>query len=149
MAKELGFFHTSYKTWLYNTALFALICAAFTAGVLLGPIISSRGKDQLKEVRCNRDSSIQKQNPSTKCVSPKDLKTLMNKWNHSLDDLIEEKMANFSKGSINPLMRKLSRAKDASTKKVFRGKISLLVVLIFLFCLFLDRMIFQYHIETL
>lgn len=135
MAKELGFFHTSYKTWLCNTALFALVCAAFTAGVLLGPIISSRGKDRLQEVRCNRDSSIQKQNPSTKCVFPKDLKTLMNKWNRSLDDLIEEKMANFSKGSITPLMRKLSRAKDASTKKVLRGKISLLVVLIFLFCL--------------
>ena len=73
----------------------------------------------------------------------------MNKWNRSLDDLIEEKMANFSKGSITPLMRKLSRAKDASTKKVLRGKISLLVVLFFLFCLSLDRMIFQYHIETL
>ena len=73
----------------------------------------------------------------------------MNKWNRSLDDLIEEKMANFSKGSINPLMRKLSRAKDASTKKVLRGKISLLVDLIFLFCLFLGRMILQYHNETL
>lgn len=124
MAKELGFFHTSYKTWLCNTALFALVCAAFTAGVLLGPIISSRGQDQLQEVRCNRDSSIQKQNPSTKCVFPKDLKTLMNKWNRSLDDLIEEKMANFSKGSITPLMRKLSRAKDASTKKVLRAMFS-------------------------
>lgn len=119
----------SYKTWLCNAAIFALICAAFAAGVIVGPLVSSREKDDVKdEVRCSPDEAAwTKQNAKSKCVSLKDLTTFMSDWSQSLDELIEAKLVNVSRQKINPAIRKLLRAKDAATKKALRGTITFLV----------------------
>lgn len=124
MGKDTGFVY-SHKTWLCNAALFALICAAFAAGILLGPVIASRGKEDLKEVRCTNvnspDAAWKEQIADSKCISRKDLAAFMNKWSLSLDDLIEDKMVNVSRVKINPAIRKLSRARDAAAKKALKG----------------------------
>lgn len=124
MGKDASFIHGSYKTWLCNTALFALICAAFAAGILLGPIVSSRRKDELKEVRCSPDATSKKDSTNSKCISRKELATFMDHWSQSLDNLIEEKMVNVSRGKINVAMRKLSRARNAATKKALRAMLN-------------------------
>lgn len=129
MAKDTSVIQGSYKTWLCNAALFALICTAFAAGILLGPIVSSRGKDDLKE-RCNSpddDARVQfaaERGAKSECISPEQLKVFMEQWRSSMDDLIEEKMLNVTKRKINPAIRKLSRAKDATTKKTIQGKVT-------------------------
>ena len=127
MGKHTSFIHGSYKTWLCNAAIFALICAAFAAGILLGPVVSSRGRDDLKEVRCSRDADAtrREQSANSKCVSRKEFSEFMHEWRSSLDDLIEQKMANVSKGKINPAIRKLSRARDVTTKKALRGTVTI------------------------
>ena len=129
MGEDKGVLLRSYKTWLCNAAIFALICAAFAAGIIVGPMVSSRGKDDVKdEIRCGPDEAARtKQNSKSKCVSLKDLTTFMSDWSQSLDDLIEAKMLNVSRGKINPSIKKLLRAKDAATKKALQGIITFLV----------------------
>lgn len=130
MAKDTSVIQGSYKTWLCNAALFALICTAFAAGILLGPIVSTRGKDDLKEM-CNSadDDGVHfaaERGSKSECISPEQLKVFMEQWRNSVDDLIEEKMLNVTKRKINPAIRKLSRAKDATTKKTIQGKVTFL-----------------------
>ena len=130
MAKDTSVIQGSYKTWLCNAALFALICTAFAAGILLGPIVSTRGKDDLKEM-CNspgeaREQLAAERGAKSECISPEQLKVFMEQWRSSLDDLIEEKMLNVTKRKIKLAIRKLSRAKDATTKKTIQGKVRFL-----------------------
>ena len=129
MGEDKKSFPRSYKTWLCNAAIFALICAAFAAGIIVGPLVSSRERDDVKdEVRCSPDEAAwTKQNFKSKCVSLKDLTTFMSDWSQSLDELIEAKLVNVSRQKINPAIRKLLRAKDAATKKGLRGTITFLV----------------------
>ena len=128
MAKDKSVLQGSYKTWLCNAALFALICAAFAAGILLGPIVSSRGKDELKEMCYSPDEAraqfATEKGAKSECISQKQLKVIMEQWRRSMDDLIEEKMLNVTKRKINPAIRRLSRAKDATTKKTIQGKVT-------------------------
>lgn len=128
MAKDKSVLQGSYKTWLCNAALFALICAAFAAGILLGPIVSSRGKDDLKELCYSpgeaRAQFAAERSAKSECISQKQLKVFMEQWRRSMDDLIEEKMLNVTKRKINPAIRKLSRAKDVTTKKTIQGKVT-------------------------
>lgn len=122
----------SYKTWLCNAALFALICAAFAAGILLGPIVSSRGKNDLKEMPCSPDvanTRLEERGAGTECISQKQFGQFMKQWSRSMDELIEEKMVNVSRRKINPAIRKLSRAKDATMKQKIQGKVALFFVL--------------------
>jgi len=128
MTKTTSVIQGSYKTWLYNAGLFALICTAFAAGMLLGPIVAKRGKDDLKEM-CNRPDGARVQSAAergskSECISQEQLKVFMEEWRSSVDDLIEEKMLNVTKKKINPAIRKLSRAKDATTKESIQGKIT-------------------------
>ncbi|XP_078376682.1 uncharacterized protein LOC144660015 [Oculina patagonica] len=120
MGKEMAAIHGSYKTWLCNAALFALICAAFAAGILLGPIVSSRGKNDLKEIRCSPDEAstrLGERGADSECISQKQLGQFVQQWSRAMNELIEEKMVNISRRKINPAIRKLSRAKDAAMKK--------------------------------
>ena len=138
MAKDTSVIQGSYKTWLCNAALFALICTAFAAGILLGPIVSTRGKDDLKEM-CNSpdDAGVQfaaERGAKSECISPEQLKVFMEQWRSLMGELIEEKMLNVTKRKINPAIRKLSRAKDATTKETIQGKVTFLRVFPFVSC---------------
>jgi len=129
MTKDKSVIQGSYKTWLCNAALFALICTAFAAGILLGPIVSTRGKDDLKEM-CNSPGEARvkfaaERGAKSECISQGQLKVFMEQWRSSMDDLIEEKMFNVTKRKINPAIRKLWRAKDATTKKTIQGKVTI------------------------
>ena len=128
MTKDTSVNQGSYKTWLCNAALFALICTAFAAGILLGPIVSTRGKDDLKEMCKSPDEarvqSAPERGSKSECISHEQLKVFMEQWRSSMDDLIEEKMLNVTKRKINPAIRKLSKAKDATTKKTIQGKVT-------------------------
>lgn len=128
MGKEdTRFLPGSYKTWLCNAAIFALICAAFAAGILIGPIVSSQGKQDAKQTRCSPDDAWEKQTEERNCVSQKELTTFMGKWSQSLDELLEEKMVNVSRRKINPAIRKLLRERNAATKKTLRGIVTFVV----------------------
>ena len=101
----------------------------------MGPIVSTRGKDDLKEM-CNSpdDAGVHfaaERGAKSECISPEQLKVFMEQWRNSVDDLIEEKMLNVTKRKINPAIRKLSRAKDATAKKTIQGKVTFLR---FFFC---------------
>lgn len=135
MGKEMASIHGSYKTWLCNAALFALICAAFAAGILLGPIVSSRGKNDLKEVRCSPDEASKRlgeRGADSECISQKQLGQFMQQWSRAMNELIEEKMVNVSRRKINPAIRKLSRAKDAAMKKTIEGKVTFSFLSVFI-----------------
>lgn len=127
MGKEITVIHRSYKTWLCNAALFALICAAFAAGILLGPIVSARGKNEWEDLRCSPDgaeSSHRQRGAKSECISRKHLGVFMEQWRRSMGDLIEEKMLNVTKRKINPAIRKVSKAKDVETKRTIEGKVT-------------------------
>ena len=131
MGKDLAMIHTSYKTWLCNAALFALICAAFGAGVLLGPIVTARGKDELtRNLHCSPDGDKASQfasNPQrrlkSECISRGQLKDFMKQWSRTLGDLIEGKMLNATKRKLNHAIRKFSKNKDVQTQRTMEGKI--------------------------
>lgn len=128
----------SYRTWLCNAALFALICAAFAAGILLGPVVSSRGKNDNKDVLCspgvaeNTQFANKPSGANSECISQKQLGEFMEEWSRSMGGLIEEKMINVSRRKIKPAIRKLSRAKDAVTKITIEGKVSVAFVSVFI-----------------
>ena len=128
MAKDKSVLQGSYKAWLCNAALFALICTAFAAGILLGPIVSTRGKDNMKEMCYSPDEAraqfAAERGAKSECISQEQLKVFVEQWLNSMDDLIEEKMLNVTKRKINPAIRKLSRAKDATTKNTVQGKVT-------------------------
>lgn len=127
MGKNTAVFNGSYKTWLCNAALFALICAAFAAGILLGPIVSSRVKNDLKELRCSQDASstrLGERGADSRCISQKRFAQFMKQWSRSMEELIEEKMVNVSRRKINPVIKKLSRSRHAAMKQTIEGKVT-------------------------
>lgn len=123
MGKDLAMIHKSYKTWLCNAALFALICAAFAAGVLLGPLLTLRGKDELKTLHCSPDGDKTSQfsnnaprGSKSECISREQLEDFMKQWSRTLGDLIEDKMLNATKRKLNSAIRKFSKDRDVQTQ---------------------------------
>ena len=124
MHKARGFLPKASKTWLYNAALFALICAAFAAGIIIGPMLASRGNKDERKIRCTPDAMAQK-TPTTvdsKCVSSKEFQALLLEWSQS-SQIIDEKMLNVSIRKIIPSMRKQLRANNEESKKALQGKL--------------------------
>ena len=143
MTKDKSVIQGSYKAWLCNAALFALICTAFAAGILLGPLVSTRGKDDMKEMCYSPDEArvqlAAEKDAKSECISQEQLNVFVEQWRSSMDDLIEEKMLNVTKRKINPAIRKLSRAKDATTKKTIQGKVTYSRFLVFV-CFIITRL---------
>lgn len=121
MHKARGFLPKASKAWLYNAALFALICAAFAAGIIIGPMLASRGNKDERKIRCTPDAMAQK-TPTTvdsKCVSSKEFQALLLEWSQS-SQIIDEKMLNVSIRKIIPSMRKQLRANNDESKKALQ-----------------------------
>ena len=133
MAKEIDApVAGSYRTWLCNVALLALVCVAFVAGLLLGPSVLSGGwsvedtasSSHRERIVHHKATDDQSERPAS-CISPKDLSVILRNWSVSLEDVIEKKLVNVSKWKINQATRKLSKAKDTSTKKTIKGTVLL------------------------
>ena len=126
MYKARGFLPKASKAWLYNAALFALICAAFAAGIIIGPMLSSRGNKDERKIHCTPDATARKTQATvdSKCVSSKEVQALLLEWSQS-PHIIDEKTLNVSIRKIIPSMRnQFSRANNEETKKALQGKVA-------------------------
>lgn len=128
MEKARSLVPGSYKTWLYNAALFALICAAFAAGIIIGPMVSSTGCKGVQEVHCTPHATARETKTAVDsgCVSSKELQAFMVEWNQSLRS-INEKMVNASRHRINPFIRKMLRANSEATKQALQEMLTMIL----------------------